>query len=283
MNIIVGATGRVGSALVKELIKRGMPVTAVVRDRNKVEMFGKEVQVRISDLFDADTLAKAFEGGDTAFLITPENMHSQDVIEDAKKVIENYRKAVMTSGIKRVVGLSSMGAGLGEGSGNLYISYLLERAFADLPVQTTFIRPAYYYSNWVGYLELAREYGILPTFFNPTQKIAMVAPEDVARFVATVMRSHALSAPVYEITGPVEYSSGDMAQFFSQYLNREVVARQTPYEQWIPTLTSVGFSDDAARNMALMTETVVNTTVFGENPADLIVWNTDMKEYLESL
>lgn len=283
MNIVVGANGRVGSVLVRELDKRGMPVTAIVRDKSKAERFNKNIQVRIADLFEVDTLIDAFKDGNTVFLMTPESMHSEDVIGDAEKVIGNYRKAVAKTGIKRIVGLSSMGAHIGEGSGNLFISYKLERAFTDLPVQTTFIRPAYYYSNWIGYLEVAREHGALPTFFNPDQKIAMVAPEDVAQFTAIVMRSGALSAPMYEIEGPAAYSSNDVASIFGEYLHREVVAQQIPQEQWIPTLSSVGFSDDAARNMVLMTETVVNTSVFGEMPENKIVWNTEMREYLDKM
>jgi len=283
MNIVTGASGRVGSALVGELHRRGMPVIAVIRDKDKAGMFGDGVQVRIADIFNANVLAQAFNGGSAAFLVTPENMYSEDVIGDAEKVIENYRKAVIASGIKRIVGLSSMGAHLGEGSGNLYISYLLEKAFEDLPVQTTFIRTAYYFSNWLGYLDLAKEHGILPTFFNPDQKIAMVSSADVAQFAAIVLRSKALSAPVYEITSPVEYSSNDLARIFSTYLNREVVAQQIPQEQWIPTLQNIGFSDDAARNMALMTQTVVDTKVFGEKPENLILWNTDMREYLATV
>jgi uncharacterized protein YbjT (DUF2867 family) len=280
MNIVTGANGRVGSTLVREFNKRGLPVTAIIRNKNNAEIFGDNIHVRIADIFDRDALVNVFKGGDTVFLITPENIDSEDVIGDAEIVIENYRAAVKASGIKRIVGLSSMGAHIGEGSGNLYISCLLERAFTDLPVQTTFIRPAYYYSNWLGYLEIAREHGILPTFFNHEQKIAMVAPEDVAQFAAIVMRSKALSAPVYEIEGPEAYSSNDIARIFGEYLNREVIAQQIPQDQWISTLTGVGFSEDAARNMALMTRTVVNNDIIGEKPEDFIIWNTDMKEYL---
>jgi hypothetical protein len=95
------------------------------------------------------------------------------------------------------------------------------------------------------------------------------------------MRSRALSAPIYEIEGPTAYSSSDVTKIFGEHLNREVIAQQIPQEQWIPTLTGVGFSEDAARNMALMTETVVNTDTFGEKPEDKIVWNTEIRDYLD--
>lgn len=283
MNIVTGASGRVGSALVKELTKRGMPVTAVIRDPDKAGIFGGNVQVRMADIFDADALTKAFEGGHTVFLMTPESIHSEDVIGDAGKVIGNYRKAVTEAGIKRIIGLSSMGAHIGEGSGNLYISYLLERAFAGLQVQTTFIRPAYYYSNWLGYLDVAREHGILPTFFDPAQKIAMVSPADVAQFAATVISNGTVPLPVYEITGPVDYSSDDVAQIFGKHLNRDVVAQQIPREQWIATLTSVGFSDDAARNMAAMTATLTDEEGQPKSKLPPTRLKTGLEEYLCSV
>lgn len=283
MNIIVGAGGRVGSALVKELNKRKMPVTAVIRNKDKAGMFNNDTQVRIADVFDADSLIKAFEGGKTVFLITPESMHSEDVLGDAEKVIENYHKAIEKAGVRRIVGLSSIGTHIGEGSGNLFISHKLEKAFAGLPVQTTFIRPAYFYSNWLGYIDVAREHGILPTFFNPEQKLTMISPADVAQFAAIVMRSEALSAPFYEVAGPVIYNSIDVAQIFGKFLNRDVFTQQVPQEQWTSTLVNVGFSTDAAHNMALMTEAVVNGSAFAENPGNLIVWNTDMNEYLAKL
>lgn len=269
-----------GAALVNELVKRDMPILAIVRDKKKTAMFDGQVQCHIADVFDLDTLIKAFGKDDTVFLMTPENIHSNDVLGDAKRMLEIYREVVSRTGVRRVIGLSSMGAHLGAGSGNLYISHLLEQTFTGLPVETTFIRPAYYYSNWMNYIEVARTYGILPTFFHPQQKIAMVSPEDVARFAAIVMRSRILSAPLYEIEGPKAYSANDIARFFSEYLKREVTVQQIPQEQWIPTLTKVGFSPDAAHNMALMTQTVVNATSFGENAENKIVWNTEFEDYL---
>ncbi|TGX79461.1 NAD-dependent epimerase/dehydratase family protein [Palleniella muris] len=280
MNIVIGATGRVGTALVNELVKRDMPVLAIARNKNKFAKFDSRVQCHIADVFDLDTLIKAFNGEDTVFLMTPENFHSNDVLGDAERMLEIYREVVYRTGVRRVIGLSSMGAHLEAGSGNLYISHMLEQAFAGLPVETTFIRPAYYYSNWMNYIEVARTYGILPTFFHPHKKIAMVSPGDVACFAAIVMRSRKLSAPLYEIEGPKTYSAHDIARFFSEYLKREVTVQQIPQEQWIPTLTKAGFSPDAAHNMALMTQAVMNTISFGENTENKIIWNTEFEDFL---
>ena len=283
MNIITGASGQIGSALVKELRKNGRPVTAVIRDKSKSDLFDSNVQIRIADVFDADSLTKAFEGGETAFLMTPESFHSDDVLGDGRRMIATYRKSVREAGIRRVVGLSSMGAHLGTGTGNLMISHWLEQAFADLPIETLFIRPAYYYSNWLAYMDVAKEYGVLPTFFAPEQKIPMVSPQDVARFASSAMTTPAFAQKVVEIAGPQEYSAQDVAQIYTQCFGQSVAPTQTPKEQWVPTLIEAGFSQDAARNMAAMTATLINGEKYPKSNTCLIRTDASLDDFLRNM
>lgn len=283
MNIITGASGQVGSTLVKELSKNGIPVTAVIRDTSKSDIFGSDVRVRIADIFNVDSLTKAFEGGETAFLMTPESFGSDDVLGDGQRMIAAYRKAVEKAGVRRVVGLSSMGAHLNAGTGNLMISHWLEQAFVDLPVETLFIRPAYYYSNWLAYLDVAKEYGVLPTFFAPEQKIPMVSPQDVARFAASKMATPAFTEKVVELVGPQEYSAQDVAQIYAQCFGQPVVPQQTPKEQWVPTLIEAGFTENAARNMASMTATLTEREKYPKSNAKLVRMKTPLDEFLSSM
>src|SRR5690554_1497823 len=50
MNIIVGATGQVGSNLLREIKGSGFPVSAVVRNPGKVR--DKSIEIRVADLLD---------------------------------------------------------------------------------------------------------------------------------------------------------------------------------------------------------------------------------------
>ena len=87
MNIIVGASGQVGSHLTKRLLDKGIPTIAVVRNSEKVK--DEKFKVRQADLFNLDQVVNVFKGGTTAFLLTPENPSSNDIIKDTKKIIEN--------------------------------------------------------------------------------------------------------------------------------------------------------------------------------------------------
>ncbi|MGB9941066.1 NmrA family NAD(P)-binding protein [Methanosarcina sp.] len=282
MNIILGATGQIGSMLVSNLLKKDQPVRAVIRNSSKVqELKNKGAEVVIADYFDAEALKRAFQGGSSVFLLTPENPECKNCLKEVRMIINNYREAVLSSGVTKIVGLSSMGAQHEAGTGNLMASYILEHAFFDLEIEQTFVRPAYYFSNWLGYLELVKEHGILPTFFPPEMELPMIAPPDVAKFLADVMICKNPQERIYEIMGPRAYSSLDIANIFREVLNRNVTLQQILPEEWESTLLQAGFSKDAADNLILMTKAVIEGKTKNDalNP---IRFSTDFKTYLKN-
>lgn len=283
MNLILGATGRVGSMLVANLLMKGQPVRAVIRSGVKAtDLTGKGAEVFVADYFDGAALKKAFQGGSSVFLLTPENPECVDFINESRTIINNYREAIISAKISKIIGLSSMGAQHQSGTGNLVASYLLEHAFSDLEIEQTFVRPAYYYSNWMGFLELVKEHGILPTFFPPEMKLPMIAPEDVAAFLAELMCDATPHERVYEITGPYAYSSAEIAQIFATVLKRSVTVQQIPPEAWESTLLQAGFSRDGAHNLMLMTQAVIDGKTKNTTP-NPIRYATDFKTYLKNI
>lgn len=282
MNIILGASGRVGSALVRILSENGQPVKAVVRNPEKADEFrSKGIPVCIADFFNVEALKVAFEGGTTAFLITPEKLDSQNIFDETQQIIQNYKEALFASGIRKIIGLSSGGAQHPSGTGNLELSYMLEHSFDDLPVQKTFIRPAYYFSNWVNYWDVAKEFGVLPTFFPIDMKVQMIAPADVAAFAAQLIEFDESYKPFYEI-GEKLYSSADVAAVFAHKLQREVKAQQIPSEQWETTLLQAGFSENAAANLMKMTQAVIDGRTQWENPSEAITMPIALGTFLQA-
>src|SRR5882672_7837038 len=68
--LVTGATGTVGSQVVKQLAATGQRVRALVRDPKKAERFPKAVEVVHGDLEKPATLAPAFAGVDKAFVLS---------------------------------------------------------------------------------------------------------------------------------------------------------------------------------------------------------------------
>ena len=283
MNIVLGASGQIGSRIVSELTQLGKPVRAVVRNPSKAKLPGN-VEVKTADFFDPDALKTALAGGTSVFLLTPENPASVDVLGETRTILDHYRQAIISSEVSRIVGLSSIGAQHKSGTGNLQMSYLLEHYFQDLSVEQVFIRPAYYFSNWLGYFETVKKEGVLPTFFPVEQRIPMVAPPDVAVFIAGLLSGHNEQAQIIEMGGPAEYSSLDVARTFGQILRKKVEVYGIPEAEWDSTLKKVGFTEDATSNMIEMIRAVVSGKAVPENPGSgLVRMKTDMLTYFKEI
>lgn len=159
---------------------------------------------------------------------------------------------------------------------------MLEHAFSDINIEQIYVRPAYYFSNWLGYLDLVKNDGVLPTFFPPEMKVAMVAPPDVAEFLSDVMISNTRQERIYEIDGPKLYSSLDIAIIFGDIFNRDVAVQQVLPEEWKSTLIQAGFSTDGAKNLMLMTQAVIDGKTKFET-ANPIRLHTDFNKYLMNI
>jgi len=61
--VLLGATGFVGSAILKEALDRGHRVTAIARDPEKLEKHGGLIPTK-GDVYDTASLAKLIEGND---------------------------------------------------------------------------------------------------------------------------------------------------------------------------------------------------------------------------
>jgi uncharacterized protein YbjT (DUF2867 family) len=284
MNIIMGASGQVGSAIVTNLVKKGQPVKGIIRNKEKAEPLKKQgADYAIADAFNLQALTEAFKGGTTLFVITPETGKGDDVIGDTRKVLDNIRKAIEKSPIKHVVGLSSIGAQYERGTGNLLMSYLLEHAFIDMDIKQTFIRPAYYFSNWLAYLPVAKANKVLPTFYPVDLSIPMISPMDVANFAAGIITSNDNGGDIFELFGPASHSSTDVANAFSEALHTSIKAQQIPRNKWEATLQKIGFSPDAIKNFIEMTDVVISGHARAENKGTIALkGETTLQQYINN-
>lgn len=230
-------------------------------------------------MFNAQELTEAFKGGTTVFVLTPENPSSNDIIKDTRQIAGNYKKAIQATGIKKVVALSCVGSHIDSNTGNILMSRILEQTLDDLDLEKVFIRPSYYFSNWLGYVETVKQYKVLSTFFPENLKIEMLSPVDLAKFIAKIMTDTS-AEKIYELTGPQTYSAHDVANTFSKLLNKNVTAQPIAQDKWKETLLSAGFTENTAMNLCDMTQAVIDNRAVPERPNDTVKLPTTLEEYI---
>ena len=187
MNIIVtGSLGNVGKPLAETLVEEGHTVTVISHnpERQKdIEALG--AGAAIGSLQDADFLAFTFTDADAVFAMIPPNFGVPDVIAYYQETGKNYAQAVQSSGVKRLVHLSSWGAHRDKNTGVILGSHEVESVLNDLPkVAVTHLRAGSFYTNLYGFMGQIKGQGIISSNYGGDDKVVWVHPRDVAAAAA---------------------------------------------------------------------------------------------------
>ena len=280
MHVLLGGTGRVGSALAHALLAQGAPVTVVThRPAARAEWEAKGAGVAVADVHDIDALRDALARGSRAFLLNPPADPSTDTVAEERRTARSILDATRHADLERVVALSTYGARPGDGQGDLNVLYELERGLADLPVPAAVVRGAYFMSNWDFALDAARSEGVLHSLYPADFALPMVAPRDLGRAAARLLTAPSVRPGVHHVEGPERYTPVDVAAAFAQALGRPVEVAVTPREAWAPTFEALGFSPEAAASYAAMTA----VTLEGAFPSDIERGSTSLTSYVAGL
>jgi len=259
MNIVLGGTGQVGSAVVESLLRDGHEVTLVTRDETRAARWRAQGAVVAEvDIDDVSSLRAVFQRGRRAFLLNPPADVAGDTDVTERRTIAHILAALDGSSLEKVVAASTGGAQAGERLGDLSTLWTLEEGLRSQPVPAAIDRAGYYMSNWDGQLDAVRATGRLQTMFPADLPIPMVAPRDVGEAAARRLVSPLDDVGVVSVEGPARYSTVDVADAFSRALGRAVAVDVVPRGQWEATFRQLGFSAAAASSYARMTACCVD-------------------------
>lgn len=243
--VVSGITGNTGGAVARTLLGRGVNVRALVRDPAKARQWqARGVEIVKGDLGDAASLARAFEGANAAYVLNPPAYTSPDLFEHAARLADAIYEATRESRLPRLVVLSSVGAHLSRGTGNVLTNHRFETRLRPLETDVVFVRPAYFMQNWGAVAAAATGDGVLPSFLAPLDReMATVSATDIGRVLAGAMLDGGPDDGVIELEGPRAYSPNDAAEAFSKALRRPVRALAVPESDWPAVLKQTGFTD----------------------------------------
>ncbi|MCW1915653.1 NAD(P)H-binding protein [Luteolibacter sp. GHJ8] len=282
MHIILGGTGHIGSALAGLLSVRGEEVTIITRSADKARRWReKGVQASVADVHDTASLRSIFRRGRKLFLLNPPADPATDTDVEEQRSLDAIMEALEESGLEKVVAESTYGAQACEHCGDLGILHSMELRLAAKGIPFSILRGAYYMSNWDAALEMARDGGVVQSFYPADFALPMVAPRDIAKVAALRMTAPVGEQGTWHVEGPEPYTAGDVAAAFAHALDREVRVEVVPREQWQSTFRRAGFSQPAAESYAKMTALTLDQhyTV----PGEPVRGQTTLKQYISDL
>jgi putative NADH-flavin reductase len=112
--VLIGASGFVGSAILKEALDRGHKVTAVVRHPEKIKTIHKDLIVKQSDVSSAAAVAEVCKGADVVISAYNPGWKNPEIAKETTLVYRAIIEGVRKSGVKRLLVVG--------GAASLYIS-----------------------------------------------------------------------------------------------------------------------------------------------------------------
>ncbi|QQN78176.1 NAD(P)H-binding protein [Streptomyces sp. XC 2026] len=207
MILITGATGTIGSHVVRLLSEQGVPFRAMSRRAHP-----GRVQ---ADFEDPASLDRALAGVDTVFLVTVPPGPTPD--HDFALV-----RAAHAAGVRKIVKLSAIGSGGifgGQTIGAWHVT--AEEAIEAGGFAWTMLRPGTFASNLLPHRALILAGEPVPNLAGDARQ-AVIDPRDVAAVAVAALTGDAHDGQRYDLTGPELLTFADQASILGRVLGRTV-------------------------------------------------------------
>ena len=133
MYVLLGSNGNITSKVAALLLGQGTPVRVVGRNAGSLaSVKAAGADIAAGDIGDAGFLAHAFAGATAAYTMIPTDYAAHDMAAEQDRLGHAIARAIAEAGLKRVVNLSSVGAHLGSGNGQIGRASCRERVLFEV-------------------------------------------------------------------------------------------------------------------------------------------------------
>ena len=235
---VIGATGRVGSEIVRGLLARREAVTALVRDADKARRaFGEPggLNIRPTRLDDRREVTEALEGIRTVFIA----MGSVGIEGVLQRIAINGAAAI--SSMEQITRLSVLNTSPDSLGINQRAHFSIDQFAYSTGVPYSTIRPAIFSASL---LAAAHEVRASRTWTGlaDSGRMALIDHRDVAEAGVRVLADPALWGAHHDLTGPTPISWPEALELLSAELGETVTFRVAAERQFLEHLTAAGIA-----------------------------------------
>jgi uncharacterized protein YbjT (DUF2867 family) len=229
--LISAAGGKVGQHVVTQLVQKKIPVRACVHSHAKAAALRETgIEAEVLDFESPDSIATAFEGIDTLFLVTPgsphQGRHEENLLTEAKK-----------AGVKRIVRLSGR---ISDHHTTGFSRWNLdaERRVKESGIPYSILRGNYFMQNFFASANQIKQGAF--TAGPAAKRIAFIDARDIAATAVAALTEDGHAGKTYDLNGPELLDGHAQAAVFSRVLGRPVRYLDVSADDFIGQLKSAG-------------------------------------------
>jgi uncharacterized protein YbjT (DUF2867 family) len=217
MILLTGATGTIGSALLRRLTGTGEPVRCLVRDPRRLGDHRVRVQIAMGDLADPPSFRHALRGVKTVVHLAAAIRDEPHASIEELNAVATLRlvRAAERAGARRFVFFSAMGAAHHSRTRFFRSKALGRQAVEASSLETTVFSPSIVYTPGDPWLTLLERFSYLPAIPVSGSGRARYQPiwaEDVADCVVASLMASGPRRRAFELAGPETLSYDDIVR-----------------------------------------------------------------------
>src|SRR5262245_992684 len=225
MLLLTGATGLVGSALLRRLVAEGAQVRCLVRDPRRLGAQRVRVQIALGDLTDPPSFRNALRGVHTVVHLAASIRDQPRGSIEELGGIATWRmvEAAERLGVERFVFFSALGASTHHRARFFRAKALAEQAVREADMRSTVFAPSIVYAPGDAWLTLLERLALLPVMPISGRGRAVSQPiwaEDVADCVMAALRGDGALDERYELAGPETLDQNEIVRTVLRSLSR---------------------------------------------------------------
>jgi uncharacterized protein YbjT (DUF2867 family) len=245
--LVTGATGTVGSEVVRQLAAAGEQPRAFVRDPTKARArLGERVELVVGDLDRPETLTAALAGVERVFLVTTQSTQQPD-----------WERGVVQAAVRADIGhLVKLSVFRADEQSPLQVARQhgqAEHALEESGLAATILRPVFFMQNLFAMIRA----GAIATAAGEG-RVAMVDARDIAAVAVAALTSHEYAGKTYTLTGPEALSFDDAASTLSQQTGTKISHVRVSPDAVRTTLQAAGvaawFADDMTKLHSMLAD-----------------------------
>lgn len=212
MLLLTGATGLVGSALLRRLLDDAQPVRCLVRDPRRLGPLRVRVQIALGDLSDPRSFKNAMRDVHTVVhLATVTRDQPRGSIEELTAMATwQMVRAAERAGVERFVFLSALGASRHHPARLMRAKAVAEQSVREADLQSVVMAPSFVYApgdRWLRLLERLSRLPVIPLPGSGRARCQPIWTEDVADCLMAALRKSTADGSEaagsrYELAGP---------------------------------------------------------------------------------
>jgi len=220
--LVIGGTGTVGSEAVRLLVSMQRSVSVLTRSQPSRLPAGAEA--RIGDLSEPDSLAGAFDGIDTVFLITPLSPRETEL---GLAAVEAAQRA----GVRKLVYLTVHRLDQAAHIPHFGSKLPIVAAIRASKLAYTLIEPNNFFQNDLWLQTAIMEHGVYPQPIG-SRGLSRVDVRDIAAAAVRALTEDGYEGRGYALVGPGAWTGPSVAQLYSRALGREIRYAGDDLDAW---------------------------------------------------